>query len=506
MSALDSLIGLLELRKADSLVLVAGEPPTLLGGRDTSLTMPPLDAATMTGFLEELLSAEQREVVSSGQSLEVERASTRSGPIVVRARNEGGKVKLVLRRGKLRVPARPAAPASAPPALAPSPEPVPRPARPTPPVPLQPDRLDASSPLAPLLAQALVRGVSDVILSSGRPPVLRIRGEVLEGEGPVFDPEELLAAFELVLGDERRRRLAETGSADFGLELATGAERPLRFRGNLFRRYGGLTAVLRPIWEAIPSLEELGLPRGLRRVIESPNGLVLFAGPTGSGKSTTLAALVELINQTRASHVLTLEDPIEYVFPPGRSVIHQREVGAHVSSFADGLRAALRESPDVILLGEMRDPDTSALALAAAETGHLVLSTIHAASAAGAIERVVSALPEVERAALRIQLASVLRHIVVQQLLPALGSGRVPAIGMLAVNHAVASLIREGRTQLLATQMEIGAEEGMVTMEAALAELVRSGRISRETALGATTQRDALEALLADRSRPLPKR
>ncbi len=180
-------------------------------------------------------------------------------------------------------------------------------------------------------------------------------------------------------------------------------------------------------------------------------------------------------------------------------MVHQREVGTHVRSFADGLRAALRESPDVILLGEMRDPETIALALAAAETGHLVLSTIHAGSVGGAIERIVNALPEVERAALRIQLASVLRHVVVQHLLPSTDGHRVPAVGLLVVNHAVASLIRDGRTQLISTQMEVGADEGMITLEAALAALVRSGRITRETALGATAQRDALEAQLGER-------
>ncbi|MGC4116520.1 MAG: ATPase, T2SS/T4P/T4SS family [Myxococcales bacterium] len=218
-----------------------------------------------------------------------------------------------------------------------------------------------------------------------------------------------------------------------------------------------------------------------------------------TGFSTTLAALMELVNQARPCHVLTLEDPIEYQFPAGAAVVHQREVGTHVRSFADGLRAALRESPDVILVGEMRDPETIELALTAAETGHLVLSTIHAGSAMGAIERVVNALPEMDRTSMRVQLASVLRHVVVQHLLPSTDGGRVPAVGILGVNHAVASLIREGRTQLLATQMEIGADEGMVTLEAALAELVKAGRVSKETALSATLQRDSLEVMLSER-------
>jgi twitching motility protein PilT len=496
MSALDSLIGLLELRKADGLVLVQGQPPALLGGRDHSLTMPPLDEATMAGFLDELFSVEQRQAVSAGQAVEIEHRSVRAGSFVVKARTEGGKPKLVVRRGVLRTPAPPVAPAA-------PPEPSPSVAAAVAPVPSRPIASgDGVGLLRPLLERAIGERASDLIVSSGRPPVLKRRGEALRVQGPELDEAELEAAFASELSSERRRRLADTGSVDLGLDhLSPDRDRPVRFRVNLFRRQGGLTAVLRPIWEEIPTLEELNLPRALRRVVESPHGLVLFAGPTGSGKSTTLAALVQILNESRACHVLTLEDPIEYVFPVARAVVHQREVGAHMRSFADGLRAALRESPDVILVGEMRDPETVSLALTAAETGHLVLSTIHAGSAMGAVERVVNALPEVERSAVRTQLAGALRHVVIQHLLPTTGSERIPAVGILVVNHAVAAQIREGRTQLLATQMEIGAEEGMVTLEAALAELVRAGRISRETAFAATTQREALEASLGDRSR-----
>ncbi|MBI5548305.1 MAG: PilT/PilU family type 4a pilus ATPase [Deltaproteobacteria bacterium] len=509
MSALESLIGLLELRKADGLVLVAGEPPSLLGGRDRSLTMPPLDAATVTGFLEELFSPEQRALLVAGQPVETEHCSPRSGAFVVKARPEQGRTRIVVRRGALR-------------AASPSPSPSPPSSSAPWPTAAAPSSASASAAAAlplsapghgwgllmPLLARAVEEKASDLILSSGQPPVLKSGGEAVRVDGPVLEEGELAGAFDGLLGEERRRRFAQVGSVDLGLDQELpGHVRPVRFRVNLFRRHGGLTAVLRPIWELVPSLEELGLPRALRRVVEQAHGLVLFAGPTGSGKSTTLAALVALINQSRACHVLTLEEPIEYLFPPGRAVVHQREVGEHVRSFADGLRAALRESPDVILVGEMRDPETIALALTAAETGHLVLSTIHAGSAMGAVERVVGALPELDRSAVRAQLASALRHVVVQHLLPATGgSGLVPAVGILAVNHAVAAQIREGRTQLLATQMEIGADEGMVTLESALAELVRSGRVSREAAMAATTQREALEALLSDRPASRPPR
>jgi twitching motility protein PilT len=229
---------------------------------------------------------------------------------------------------------------------------------------------------------------------------------------------------------------------------------------------------------------------------------VLMTGPTGSGKSTTLAALVEHLARGRSCHIVTLEDPIEYRFGAGRSILHQREVGTHVPSFAAGLRAALRESPDVLLVGELRDPETIALALDAAETGHLVLSTLHSGSAAGAIERIVNASPEADRAAVRTQLASALRFVLTQQLLPATDGGRAPAVEVLAVNQAVAAQIRDGRTQLLATQIELGADEGMVTMNQALHALVRAGRISRQTALSVTLNPAELERLLGPPRRP----
>jgi twitching motility protein PilT len=445
------------------------------------------------------LDETQRAAVAAGQVVELERRSGKVGSVVVRARRDNGRVKLVVRKGVLppsaaRAVVVPVAEHPRAEATSPRVPPVVAPRGPT-----TPDG-DVSW-IAPLLEMAVARRASDLILSSGREPVLKIRGESVRVEGPVLEESALAEALSGEMGEERGRRLSETGSADFGFEYtAPGATRPTRFRVNVFRRHGGLSAVLRPVWGVVPTLAELNLPQSLRRVVEAPHGLVLFAGPTGSGKSTSLAALLSIVNETRACHLLTLEDPIEYLFPSGRAVVHQREVGVHMRSFADGLRAALRESPDIIFVGEMRDPETISLALAAAETGHLVLSTIHAGTAAGAIERVVSATPEVERSAVRAQLASVLRHVVVQQLLPGSGGTRIPAVSRLVANHAVAALIREGRTQLLATQMEIGADDGMVTQEAALAELVRSGRISRETALGATLQRETLEQLLGERT------
>jgi twitching motility protein PilT len=523
-AALDSLLGLIELRKAEGLVLVGARIPSLLGGTGGgALTMPPLDPSMMQIFLDEVLSEEERGRLTAGELVEREHQSERFGTFVVKARLENGAPKLVVRKSARRAPGPSAKPtASTPPAPRddgkPSQETPVRPgAEPPPavnlelPAPLEPAEshatgaaASASPELRALLARALAEGASDVILSVGRPPVFKIRGQLVEIDGPALNQDDLVGLLGGALHPARQATLARTGSVDLALQLGSTAVRGPRFRVNVFRQLEGLAAVLRPITDRVPSLEDLHLPRALLRTTNAPHGLVLMAGPTGSGKSTTLAALVEHVCLTRACHVVTLEDPIEYVFSGGRALVHQREVGTHVDSFATGLRAALRESPDVLLLGEMRDPETMTLALTAAETGHLVLSTLHAGSAAGAVDRILNAFSEGQRNAIRTQLAGCLRFLITQHLLPSVDGGRTPAVEFLAVNHAIAAQIRDGRTQLLLTQMELGADEGMVTLESALAELVRTGRITRQTALSVTVARESLERVLAEGSRAAP--
>jgi twitching motility protein PilT len=265
-----------------------------------------------------------------------------------------------------------------------------------------------------------------------------------------------------------------------------------RFRVNVFTQTHGLAVALRPINRRAPSLMDLGLPESIGGLTNATAGMVLVVGPTGAGKSTTLAAILERVNRTRPSHVITLEDPIEFVYQPRRCLIHQREVGSHVESFATGLRAALRECPDIILVGEMRDRETAALALTAAETGHLVLSTLHSGSAAMAVDRIIDFFPEHQQAQIRQQVAGSLRAVLTQQLLPGTAPAtRHPAIELLTVNYAVAALIREGKTHQLTTQIQTGRDDGMITFESSLFDLLRSGRISRDTALGAA--RDSVE-------------
>jgi twitching motility protein PilT len=270
-----------------------------------------------------------------------------------------------------------------------------------------------------------------------------------------------------------------------------------RFRVNVFVQAGGLAAALRPVRRRAPSFADLDLPEGLSALAGTAGGMVLVVGPAGAGKSTTLAALVETVNQARSGHIITLEDPIEFVYQPRRCLIHQREVGTHVESFAAGLRAALRECPDVILIGEMRDSETAALALTAAETGHLVLSTLHSGSAPMAIDRIIDFFPGHQQAQVRHQAAGALRAVLTQQLLPGAAAGTTyPAIELLMVNYAVAAQIRDGKTHQLSTQIQTGRDEGMIAFEASLFELVRAGKITREVALAAARSPADLERRL----------
>ncbi len=360
------------------------------------------------------------------------------------------------------------------------------------------DSLEPRPPraLESLLAAALERGASDIMLSSGTYPRARVGGDFLP-IGSHDHSDELISAFvEEALTDELRARFEREGSVDMPMTV-TVKHSPRRMRANLFRQFRGLALALRPIREIVPKLRELGLPENLGELTDYPNGLVLLCGPTGSGKSTTLAALIRRINYGRPRHVITIEDPIEYIHNPRKqSLIHQREVGVHVSSFAAGLRAALRESPDIILLGEMRDHDTIAAALTAAETGHLVLSTLHSANAAMAIDRIIDVFPAHQQRQVRIQLAAVLRATVTQVLLPASGGQRLPAIEKMIVTPAIAAKIREERVHQLASDIQTGKADGMVTLEQSLAALVRAGKVKPAVARLAARNPRALEELL----------
>ncbi len=309
-----------------------------------------------------------------------------------------------------------------------------------------------------------------------------------------------IKAFVDSLLDEPRRRILESaGSVDLPWVAPDIDEGPQRFRVNVFTQAHGLAVALRPINRHAPSFAELNLPDSIGGLVGASGGMVLVVGPTGSGKSSTLAAMLETVNRTCARHVITLEDPIEFVYQPRRSLIHQREVGTHVESFSAGLRAALRECPDMILVGEMRDRETVAMALTAAETGHLVLSTLHSGSAPMAIDRIVDIFPEHQQGQIRQQVAGSLRAVLTQQLLSGVRPGtRYPAIELLTVNYAVGALIREGKTHQLASQIQTGREDGMVAFEASLFELLRAGKITREVAVAAARDPAELQRRLRE--------
>ena len=293
--------------------------------------------------------------------------------------------------------------------------------------------------------------------------------------------------------------MESAGSVDLPWVAPDVDEGPQRFRVNVFTQAHGLAVALRPINRHAPSFAELNLPDSIGGLVGASGGMVLVVGPTGSGKSSTLAAMLETVNRTCARHVITLEDPIEFVYQPRRCLIHQREVGTHVESFSAGLRAALRECPDMILVGEMRDRETVAMALTAAETGHLVLSTLHSGSASMAIDRIVDIFPEHQQGQIRQQVAGSLRAVLTQQLLSGVRPGtRYPAIELLTVNYAVGALIREGKTHQLASQIQTGREDGMVAFEASLFELLRAGKIAREVAVAAARDPAELQRRLRE--------
>jgi twitching motility protein PilT len=333
--------------------------------------------------------------------------------------------------------------------------------------------------LAAVVTRAAALGASDVHLSTQHAPVVRINGalQVLD-DAPGFDAAALLG------GPEPLACAREGGSVDRAFDVpAVG-----RVRVNVYASDGGMCAAVRILKREAPTLADLLLPPQIEALVNLPHGLVIACGPTGCGKSSTLAALVQHALRARPQVLVTLEDPIEYLIRPMRpsGLVRQREVGTHVRDFATGLRDALREDPDIILVGEMRDAETITLALTAAETGHLVFSTLHSRTAPSTVERIVDTYPPERQRQIRVQLADSLRAVIAQRLIPtADGAGRVPAVELLRGTHGVANLIREGRTAQIVNALQAGGNEGMLVLERSLADLVRANRIRRETALAA---------------------
>ncbi|MFA6436130.1 MAG: type IV pilus twitching motility protein PilT [Candidatus Gracilibacteria bacterium] len=334
-----------------------------------------------------------------------------------------------------------------------------------------------------LLRASVDRKASDLYIGSGAKPILRINGELVPiDDHPILDKKTAEIYLLEVMDDPLKKKLQDSSDLDFSIE----ADGIARFRVNIFVQRNGISGVFRVIPEVPLSLEELQLPPQIQALTSLRKGLILITGPAGSGKSTTLAAMIKSINHSQKKHILTVEDPIEFLHQNNLSVIEQREVGTHTVSFSRALRAALREDPDVILVGEMRDLETISLAITAAETGHLVISTLHTQGAANTVDRVIDVFPPDQQAQIRTQLASTLEAVIWQKLLPAEketvnGTKRIAALEILLSNHAVKNLIRKGQTYQIDSVIETNRKDGMQTMNHSLKTLLEQGLISEET-------------------------
>ena len=331
-----------------------------------------------------------------------------------------------------------------------------------------------------VLRTAKVAGASDVHLTVGIPPKMRVNGDLISMEYEKMLPPDTEAVMEVVMNEKQKALFLERGEYDMSFSI-----RDLgRYRVNVYKQRGSVAMAFRLVGTSIPTPEELGIPDNVMDLSQKKRGLVLVTGPTGSGKSTTLAAIIDRINKTRDAHVITLEDPIEYLHQHQMSMVNQREIGIDSGSYANALRAALREDPDVILVGEMRDFETISVAITAAETGHLVLSTLHTIGAASTVDRMIDVFPPHQQQQIRIQLSNVIEAVISQQLIPtADGKGRAAAFEVMHANHAVRNLIREGKTHQLMSIMQTSRKLGMITMDEAISKLYASGKISREEAI-----------------------
>jgi twitching motility protein PilT len=353
---------------------------------------------------------------------------------------------------------------------------------------------------ADILLEVIGLNASDLHLTAGTSPMVREKGRLRPlDQFPVLSPQDTREIVYSILNNDQRKRL----ETDWQIDLSYTVPGKARFRVNAYFQRAAIGAVLRTIPQDIPRIEDLGVPPVLLDMARKPRGFVLVTGPTGSGKSTTLAAMVDRINEERHEHIMTVEDPIEFLHRHKNCIVNQRELGTDAHSFSDALKAALRQDPDVILVGEMRDLETMSTALTAAETGHLVFATLHTQDTSQTVDRIVDAFPTEQQGQVRVQLAMALQGIVTQQLLPtADGHGRAVACEVLVPTPAVRNLIREGKTHQIYSALQTGGAHGMQTMDANLADLVRGGKITRELALKRSSTPDELTRLLGQAGIP----
>ena len=330
-----------------------------------------------------------------------------------------------------------------------------------------------------IVLTAVERDASDLHMTVGLPPIYRIDGDLVNEGDEILQEEHIVDAVRQLANEKQLDELKKTGESDFAVSF----EGAIRMRCNAFYQQGHTALALRMLPMTVPTVQSLELAPVIVEQAEKPRGLVLLTGPTGSGKSSTLAALLDHINHTKRRHIITLENPIEFIYKPDKCIVNQREVGDDTASFAAGLRAALRQDPDVILVGEMRDLETISTAITAAETGHLVFGTLHTKGAANTIDRIIDVFPPEQQEQVRIQLADVLECAIAKALLPRIGGGRVAAYEILVATPAVRSLIRQNKSFQIPSAMQTGKRQGMQLLDDALADLVRTGKVTLENAL-----------------------
>jgi twitching motility protein PilT len=477
---LDRLIQVMQEQRAESLQLAVGKPASLIqNGSVRPITREPLSDVQIQGLLREIASGETASQLGFA-------------PVTFAYRSPFGEVKVEMGAGAGGVavlrPAAPSTPAatvprSTPPPVAATPPPAARPTQ---------DGAEHRGAIEALFRVLVQSGASDLHLRSGEPPMLRLHGELRREEQPPLSPERVEAMLMSIMTAKEIGEFRETGDTDWAYEISGLA----RFRCNAARDRFGAMGVFRVIPNQIRTAEEMGLSREVQNLCYLTKGLVVVTGPTGSGKSTTLAGLVDLINRTRTDHIITIEDPIEFVHPSKKCLVTQRQVGVHTRSFKHALRAALREDPDIILVGEMRDLETVSIAIETAETGHLVFGTLHTTTAASTIDRIIDQFPADRQSQIRVMLSESLRGVIAQTLCKKIGGGRVAAREVLLSIPAVSNLIREGKTFQIPSIMQTNRKSGMITLNDALIELVDAKMVEPKEAYMKSVEKQGFAAAL----------
>ena len=489
MARLDRLIQVMQEQRAEAIHLVVGKPASLLqNGSVRPITREPLTDAQIQGLIREVASAETSSQLGFAD-------------VAFSYRSPFGEVQIELKPGPngtavLRpvTPAGSGAATKSPPTPAPSPAPsfspssssAPSPARST------QDVAELRAAIETLFRHLVQSGASDLHLRTGEPPMLRVHGELTRMEQSALTGERLEALLQSIMTQKELGEFKEGGDTDWAHEIAGLA----RFRCNAGRDRFGAFGVFRVIPNQIRTAEEMGLGREVQNLCYLTKGLVVVTGPTGSGKSTTLAGLVDLINRTRTDHIITIEDPIEFVHPSKKCLVTQRQVGLHTRSFKHALRAALREDPDIILVGEMRDLETVSIAIETAETGHLVFGTLHTTTAASTIDRIIDQFPPDRQSQVRVMLSESLRGVIAQTLCKKIGGGRVAAREILLSIPAISNLIREGKTFQIPSIMQTNRKSGMITLNDALLELVDARMVEPKEAYMKAVEKAGFAAAL----------